>query len=176
MKLSIKDVSCASKLVLVRCDLNVPLDNDGKITDDTRIRASIPTIQHLKSLSPKGIFLCSHLGRPKDGPDPKLSLSPVAERLSALLNEPVVLVSDCIGEPVTQAVSECDTTKIFLLENTRFYKEESKNDPDFASKVSRERGAKRCLDRGAALGKATARVTLYLTYFPLASLAARLPF
>merc|ERR1712106_818376 len=117
----LKEADLKGKRVLVRCDLNVPLD--GKtITDDTRIRASIPTVQYLQKMGAK-VLLASHLGRPKDGPEDKFSLGPVAPRLSELLSCEVKLAPDCIGDGV-------------LLENTRFYKEEEKNVPEFAEKLA----------------------------------------
>merc|ERR1712005_18672 len=120
------------KVALVRCDLNVPLD--GKtITDDTRIRASIPTIKHLVESGAK-VLLTSHLGRPKDGPEDKFSLAPVAARLSELLGQDVTFVKDCIGEPVKEAVAGMQSGSVALLENVRFYKEETKNEPEFAKK------------------------------------------
>ncbi|GMI28559.1 hypothetical protein TrRE_jg3382, partial [Triparma retinervis] len=136
MKQSISDIDVAGKLVLVRADLNVPLDGD-KISDDTRIRASLPTIRHLSSSGAKGIFICSHLGRPKNGPEAKFSLAPCAARLSELLEKPVKLITDCIGDEVKSAVESISADQtIFLLENTRFYAEESKNDPEFAAKLA----------------------------------------
>merc|ERR1711871_1010278 len=105
------------------------------ITDDTRIRASIPTIKYLVENGAK-VLLTSHLGRPKDGPEDKFSLSPVAARLSELLGQDVTFVKDCIGEPVKDAVSPMSNGGVALLENVRFYKEETKNDPDFAKKLA----------------------------------------
>ena len=122
------------KRVLVRCDLNVPL-SEGKITDDTRIRGSIPTIEYLSSKGAK-VMLSSHLGRPKNGPDDKFSLAPVAPRLSELLGKDVKLVSDCIGSTVSDATGAMADGDVCLLENVRFYKEEEKNDPDFAKKLA----------------------------------------
>jgi phosphoglycerate kinase len=122
------------KKVLVRCDLNVPLD--GKtITDDTRIRSSIPTIEYLKS---KGaiVTVCSHLGRPKNGPEDKFSLAPCAVRMSELLGQTVTLVPDCIGEEVSKIVSSASEGDVIMLENTRFYKEEEKNEPGFVEKLA----------------------------------------
>lgn len=122
------------KNVLVRCDLNVPLD--GKtITDDTRIRSSLPTIEYLKS---KGaiVAICSHLGRPKDGPEDKFSLAPCAARLGELLGGDVVFVEDCIGDKVSSAISAATNGAVILLENTRFYKEETKNDAEFVKKLA----------------------------------------
>lgn len=122
------------KKVLVRCDLNVPLD--GKtITDDTRIRSSIPTIELLKS---KGaiVAICSHLGRPKEGPEDKFSLAPCATRLGELLGQDVKMVSDCVGEEVSKVVDAASDGDVILLENTRFYKEETKNEASFVEKLA----------------------------------------
>ena len=136
-KASIEDLTeedLKGKKVLVRCDLNVPLD--GKtITDDTRIRSSIPTIEYLKS---KGaiVSVCSHLGRPKNGPEDKFSLGPCAERLGELLGADVKLAPDCIGDEVAKMVAEAKEGDVILLENTRFYKEEEKNEPGFVEKLA----------------------------------------
>ncbi len=130
----LSDEALKGKKVLVRCDLNVPLD--GKtITDDTRIRSSIPTIEHLKS---KGaiVAICSHLGRPKNGPEDKFSLAPCAVRMGELLGCEVKMVSDCIGDDVAKAVESASEGDVILLENTRFYKEETKNDSDFVQKLA----------------------------------------
>eukprot|EP00468_Gymnochlora_sp_CCMP2014_P004878 CAMPEP_0167746066 /NCGR_PEP_ID=MMETSP0110_2-20121227/3503_1 /TAXON_ID=629695 /ORGANISM="Gymnochlora sp., Strain CCMP2014" /LENGTH=436 /DNA_ID=CAMNT_0007630783 /DNA_START=360 /DNA_END=1670 /DNA_ORIENTATION=- len=136
-KMSVSDLSESDlndKVALVRCDLNVPLD--GKtITDDTRIRASVPTIKYLLEKGAK-LLLTSHLGRPKDGPEDKFSLAPVAARLSELLGQDVIFVKDCIGEPVKEAVASMKPGSVALLENVRFYKEETKNDPEFAKKLA----------------------------------------
>lgn len=128
------DADLKGKKVLVRCDLNVPL-SEGKITDDTRIRGSIPTIEYLVSKGAK-VMLSSHLGRPKDGPEDKFSLAPVAPRLTELLGKEVKLVSDCIGSAVSDATSAMANGDVCLLENVRFYKEEEKNDPEFAKKLA----------------------------------------
>lgn len=136
-KKSISDLSKAeltSKKVLVRCDLNVPLDNDRNITDDTRIRSSLPTLQYLIDAGSK-ITVCSHLGRPK-GKDPLLSLSPVAKRMSDLLGQEVTLAPDCIGDGVNELVSNASNGSIILLENTRYYKEETKNDSNFVEQFA----------------------------------------
>lgn len=128
------DDALKGKKVLVRCDLNVPLD--GKtITDDTRIRSSMPTIELLKS---KGaiVAVCSHLGRPKEGPEDKFSLAPCAVRMGELLGKDVKMVSDCIGEEVSKAVDAASEGDVILLENTRFYKEETKNESDFVEKLA----------------------------------------
>jgi len=136
-KKSIEDLSEAQlkgKRVLVRCDVNVPLD--GKtITDDTRIRASIPTIEYLKS---KGaiVTVCSHLGRPKGGPEDKYSLGPCAVRMGELLGQKVTLAPDCIGDAVTSIVSAAKPGDVIMLENTRFYAQEEKNEPEFVKKLA----------------------------------------
>merc|ERR1712174_66892 len=128
------DDELKGKKVLIRCDLNVPLD--GKtITDDTRIRASVPTIKYLVE---KGaiVSVCSHLGRPKDGPEDKFSLSPCATRLGELLEKEVTLAPDCIGDEVAKIVSGASEGDVILLENTRFYKEETKNEEGFVEKLA----------------------------------------
>jgi len=130
----LKEADLKGKRVLVRCDLNVPLD--GKtITDDTRIRASIPTVQYLQKMGAK-VLLASHLGRPKDGPEDKFSLSPVAPRLTELLGTEVKMAPDCIGDAVKECVDAMKDGEVILLENTRFYKEEEKNVPEFAEKLA----------------------------------------
>jgi len=136
-KKSISDLAddeLKGKKVLVRCDVNVPLD--GKtITDDTRIRSSIPTIEYLTG---KGaiVTVCSHLGRPKDGPEDKFSLGPCAERMSKLLGQEVKLAPDCIGDEVKAIVDGAAEGDVIMLENTRFYKEETKNEPEFVEKLA----------------------------------------
>src|SRR5262245_33323279 len=130
-KLSIRDLDLRGKRVFIRVDFNVPLKK-GVIEDDTRIRASLPTIQYAID---KGatVVLASHLGRPKGRVVPEFSLRPVAERLGQLLGRPVVFAADCIGESVTTAVTEAKKSgAVVLLENLRFHPEEEKNDPNFA--------------------------------------------
>ena len=129
--LSASDVS--GKRVLVRVDFNVPLD-DGNITDDTRIRAALPTINDLTGKGAK-VILCSHFGRPK-GVTEKLRLTPVAKRLSELLGQTVIKCDDCIGEEVAAQVGAMTNGQVALLENVRFYPEEEKNDPEFAKKLA----------------------------------------
>eukprot|EP00607_Mallomonas_marina_P008489 CAMPEP_0182416612 /NCGR_PEP_ID=MMETSP1167-20130531/972_1 /TAXON_ID=2988 /ORGANISM="Mallomonas Sp, Strain CCMP3275" /LENGTH=433 /DNA_ID=CAMNT_0024589551 /DNA_START=26 /DNA_END=1327 /DNA_ORIENTATION=+ len=123
------------KRVLVRCDLNVPLSKEMEITDDTRIRGSIPTVEYLSSKGAK-VLLSSHLGRPKTGYEKKFSLAPVTKRLTELLKKDVELVPDCIGMSVAKKVSEMADGDVALLENVRFYKEEEKNDKTFASQLA----------------------------------------
>jgi len=136
-KKSIEDLAdedLKGKKVLVRCDVNVPLDGK-KITDDTRIRSSIPTIEYLVG---KGaiVTVCSHLGRPKDGPEDKFSLAPCSERMGELLGKDVTLAPDCIGEEVAKIVGDAAEGDVIMLENTRFYKEETKNEPEFVEKLA----------------------------------------
>lgn len=130
--LSSSDLS--GKRALVRVDFNVPLDEQGNITDDTRIRAALSTIQDLMQKQAK-VILASHFGRPK-GVDDKLRLTPVAKRLSELLGQEVVKCDDCIGEEVTSKVAAMQNGQVLLLENVRFHKEEEKNDPEFAKQLA----------------------------------------
>ncbi|MBW4432068.1 MAG: phosphoglycerate kinase [Pelatocladus maniniholoensis HA4357-MV3] len=130
--LSATDLS--GKRAFVRVDFNVPVDDAGKITDDTRIRAALPTIQDLVQKGAK-VILASHFGRPK-GVDEKLRLTPVAKRLSELLGQEVVKTDDCIGDDVAAKVGALQNGQVMLLENVRFYKEEEKNDPEFAKKLA----------------------------------------
>ncbi|XP_074562292.1 phosphoglycerate kinase, chloroplastic-like [Curcuma longa] len=122
------------KRVFVRVDLNVPLDENQKITDDTRIRAAVPTIKHLIEHGAK-VILCSHLGRPK-GVTPKYSLKPLVPRVSELLGVDVEMADDCIGEEVEKKVAALPDGGVLLLENVRFHKEEEKNDPEFSKKLA----------------------------------------
>ncbi|CAL4960926.1 unnamed protein product [Urochloa decumbens] len=136
-KKSVGDLAAADlegKRVLVRADLNVPLDDRQNITDDTRVRAAVPTIRHLISNGAK-VILTSHLGRPK-GFTPKLSLAPLVPRLSELLGIQVQKADDVIGPEVEKLVFALPNGSILLLENVRFYKEEEKNDPEFAKKLA----------------------------------------
>lgn len=130
--LSSSDLS--GKRALVRVDFNVPLDDQGNITDDTRIRFALPTIQDLAKKGAK-VILASHFGRPK-GVDEKLRLTPVAKRLSELLGQDVIKCDDCIGDEVTAKVSAMQNGQVLLLENVRFHPEEEKNDPEFAKQLA----------------------------------------
>lgn len=133
-KMTVKDIDCAQKRVLVRVDFNVPLDN-GEVADDTRIRAALPTIRYLIEQGAK-VILVSHLGRPKGKVNEALRLNPVARRLSELLDKPVKKVDNCIGPEVEEAVNSLKPGEVLLLENIRFYPEEEKNDPEFARKLA----------------------------------------
>jgi phosphoglycerate kinase len=139
-KLTIRDVPLDNQVVLVRADYNVPLDNKGEISDDLRIKASLPTIKYLHDHNCKTVIM-SHLGRP-EGRDPKCSLEQVAVRLSELLDHPVIFVEDCIGDKVTQAIKKAPAHAIILLENLRYYKEEEADDADFAKKIAVSTGAR----------------------------------
>ncbi len=138
-KKTIRDIDFKNKRLLVRVDFNVPLKDgaDGRrtVTDDTRIRAALPTIKYLLD-GGGAVILCSHLGRPKGGPDPKYSLAPAAARLSELLGLPVPLAPDCVGAAAEDASAHLHPGQVVLLENVRFHPEEEKNDPAFAQKLS----------------------------------------
>ncbi|RAL54347.1 hypothetical protein DM860_001475 [Cuscuta australis] len=131
---SLKEADLKGKRVFVRVDLNVPLDDSLKITDDTRVRAAVPTIKYLMGYGAR-VILSSHLGRPK-GVTPKYSLKPLVPRLSELLGIEVKMANDCIGEEVEKLVAQIPDGGVLLLENVRFYKEEEKNDPEFAKKLA----------------------------------------
>lgn len=132
---TIEDIDVRSKRVLVRVDFNVPLNDKGEITDETRIQAALPTIQYLLDHQAK-VILCSHLGRPKGEFKPEFSLAPVAKRLRSLLDAKVTFAEDVIGPSADKAVAEIQDGEVVLLENLRFHKEETKNDPEFAKKLA----------------------------------------
>ncbi|HET9870176.1 MAG TPA: phosphoglycerate kinase [bacterium] len=133
-KLTVEDLAPKGKRVLVRVDFNVPLDASLKITDDTRIRESLKTIQYLSDKGAR-VVLVSHLGRPK-GVDEKLRLKPVAGRLAELLKKPVAALADCVGPEVEKAVAAMKDGEVALLENVRFHAAEEKNDPAFAKQLA----------------------------------------
>lgn len=134
-KKTVRDLDVAGKKVLVRVDFNVPLDDKGEITDDTRITASLPTIQYLLEQK-AAVILMAHLGRPKGQVKPELSLAPVAKHLGKLLGKKILFAPDCVGEAAQAAASKLKPGHILLLENLRFHKEEEKNDMDFAEKLA----------------------------------------
>ena len=135
-KKTVKDIDVNGKKVLVRCDFNVPIDSEtGKITDNRRIRAALPTIQYLLDHNAK-VILCSHLGRPKGEFNLKYSLKPVAEELSKLLNKDVKLAKDVIGESAKELTANMKEGDIVLLENVRFHKEEEQNDPEYSKALA----------------------------------------
>jgi phosphoglycerate kinase len=135
-KLTIKDIKLKGKRLLMRVDFNVPLDENQNITDDKRIRASLPTIQYGIGQGAK-VILMSHLGRPKGSIDSRLSLKPAAIRLGELLGKEVRLAPDCIGDEVESLVHSLNEGDVLLLENVRFHKEETDNDPDFSRQLAR---------------------------------------
>lgn len=133
-KKTIRDIVVKGKKVLVRVDFNVPLKENG-VGDDTRIRAALPTIQYLLE-GGAAVILCSHLGRPKGGPEAKYSLKPVADHLAGLLGKPVKFAADCVGPEATKAAESLNPGEVLVLENTRFHAEEEKNDPAMARNLS----------------------------------------
>ena len=134
VKLSITDLELTGKRVFIRVDFNVPLDG-SKVTDDTRIRAALPTIQYAQEHGAK-IILASHLGRPKGKPNASYSLAPVARHFSSLLGKEVELAPDCVGPEVKQKVDALQEGQVILLENLRFHAQEEKNDPAFSQELA----------------------------------------
>lgn len=134
-KVGIDEIQVQGKRVFVRVDFNVPMDDNQNITDDTRIRAALPTITYLIKAGAK-VILASHLGRPKGKATPKYSLKPAARKLAKLLGKEVFMAEDCIGSEVKAQIDKLREGEIILLENVRFYEEEEKNSPDFASKLA----------------------------------------
>ena len=134
-KKTVKDIDLKGKKVFVRCDFNVPMDENQNITDNTRIIAAIPTIKYLLEQNCK-IILASHLGRPKGEVKPEYSLKPVAKELSKLLNTEVIMANDVIGEDATNKAKNLKEGEILLLENVRFHREETDNEPEFAKKLA----------------------------------------
>ena len=134
-KKSVADIDVSGKKVFVRCDFNVPLDDNGNITDDIRIRGALPTIRYLLEKN-AAVILCSHLGRPKGKVNPKMSLKPVAQHLGEFLNMEVPLAEDICGPEAKKMAAELKPGQVMLLENIRFRPEEEKNDPAFAKELS----------------------------------------
>jgi len=135
-KLSIDELNIKGKKVFIRVDFNVPFDDNLRITDDSRIRSTVPTINYAIDEGAK-VILASHLGRPKGKPDPRFSLAPVAKRLQRLLDKDVVFAPDCIGPQVESLISKMKDGDVILLENLRYHAEEEENDQDFAKKLSK---------------------------------------
>ncbi len=133
---TVRDLDLSGKKVLVRVDFNVPISN-GTVSDDTRIRAALPTIKYILEQPETTVILMSHLGRPKGSPDPNYSLAPVAETLEKLLHTPVHMAPDCVGPEVEKLVSEAESGSVILLENTRFHAEETKNDESFSKALAK---------------------------------------
>src|SRR5262249_10527622 len=133
-KLTIKDLELRSKRVFLRVDFNVPL-KDGVVTDDTRIRETLPTLQFAIEKGGR-LVLASHLGRPKGGPDPKYSLRPAAKKLEDLLGKPVAFGSDCVGPGVEGQSKALRDGEVLVLENVRFHPEEEKNEENFSKQLA----------------------------------------
>ena len=135
-KKNVEDLNVSGKRVIVRVDFNVPLDKKtGEITDDKRIKGALPTIKYLVDNGAK-VILVSHLGRPKNGPEPAFSMKPAADRLAELIGKPVTLAADVIGEDAKAKAAALQDGEILMLENVRFHKEETKNDPKFAAELA----------------------------------------
>src|SRR5829696_5793407 len=132
-KRSVRDLDVRDKRVLVRVDFNVPIKG-GQVTDDTRIQRALPTIRYLLEEGARPILI-SHLGRPKGEPDPQYAMDPVAEKLEELLGDPVLKLSAAVGPEVEEALDDWDGRGVVLLENSRFYPGETKNDPEFSERL-----------------------------------------
>ena len=130
-KKTVRDIDCKGKRVFVRVDYNVPMDKSGRITDDTRIRATLPTLDYLLGQG-AAVILAAHLGRPKGGPAPEFSLAPVAGHLAGLMGREVKFASDCVGPAAESAAASLRPGEVLMLENLRFHAEEEKNDPAFS--------------------------------------------
>lgn len=135
-KKTIKDVTVNGKKVFIRVDYNVPMDKEGNITNDTRIRATLPTIQYLLD-NGAAVILASHLGRPKGSVKPEFSLAPVGRKLAELMGQEVLFAEDCVGPLAEQKAAALKAGQILLLENLRFHKEEEKNDTEFAKGLAK---------------------------------------
>ena len=162
-KRTIRNVPIDNKTVLVRADYNVPQNSTGGISDDLRIRASLPTIEYLLKHHCK-VVIMSHLGRP-EGREQKYTLKPVADRLSELLDKKVVFVDDCIGDKVVQAVKKAPKNSIILLENLRYYPEEEANDEAFAEKIAKSTGARYFVQDGFGVVHRAHASTDAITHF-----------
>lgn len=162
-KRTIRDVPIDNKTVLVRADYNVPLNSTGAISDDLRIRASLPTLEFLLEHHTK-VVVMSHLGRP-EGREAKYSLKPVAKRLSELLDRKVIFVEDCIGDKVIQAVKKAPNNSVILLENLRYYPEEEANDTAFAEKIAKSTGARYFVQDGFGVVHRAHASTEAITHF-----------
>jgi phosphoglycerate kinase len=163
LKRTIRDVPIDNKTVLIRADYNVPQNKSGAISDDLRIRASLPTIEYLLEHHTK-VVIMSHLGRP-EGREQKYSLKPVAKRLSELLERKVIFVEDCIGDQVVQAVKKAPKNSVILLENLRFYKEEEANDTKFAENIAKSTGARYFVQDGFGVVHRAHASTEAITHF-----------
>lgn len=162
-KRTIKDVPIDRKTVLVRTDYNVPLNKEGAISDDLRIRASLPTLDYLLKADCK-VVIMSHLGRP-EGREARFSLKPIAERLSELLGKKVIFVNDCVGDKVIQAVKKAPANSVILLENLRYYAEEEANDEKFAKDIAQSTGARYFVQDGFGVVHRAHASTDAITHF-----------
>ncbi len=164
-KLTIRDVPLMGKTVLVRADYNVPLNKDGTIRDDLRIRASLPTLKYLLKNQCK-VVIISHLGRPTAAKEPEYSLEPVALHLAELLDVPVSFIEDCIGDTVRQGVKKAAPHSVTLLQNVRYYPQEEANDAAFAEKIAKATGARYFVQDGFGVvhraHATTAAITQYI--------------
>jgi len=163
--LKIDDYNFAGKKALIRVDFNIPINEEGKVGDDTRIRRALPTIK--KVIKDGGaVILMSHLGRPKDGPETKFSLKPVADYLADLLEKPIHFISDCIGSEASSAVKAAGESSITLLENLRFHPEEKKGDETFAQALASLGADVYINDAFGTAHRAHASVATIAKYFP----------
>jgi phosphoglycerate kinase len=132
---TIKDVQLQGKTVLLRVDFNIPMNKDGTIIDDSKMKAALPTLEYILNQGAR-VIVMSHLGRPKGRPDPQYSMKPLAGHLQSLVKNRVIMATDSIGPAVQEAVSKLQPGEILLLENLRFYKEEEQNDPNHARQLA----------------------------------------
>src|SRR3989344_3482123 len=169
--LTLTDLSLKAKRVLMRVDFNVPLNKDGSISDDSRIRASLPSIEYVLTHG-ASLILMSHLGRPKAAPDPQFSLAPCAKRLSELLKKPVALAPDCVGPKVEKMASQLKPGEVLLLENIRFHpgEETPEKEPTFAASLAKL-GDLYVNDAFGTAHRAHASTALIASYFPSCSAA-----
>ena len=158
-KKSVEDIDVSGKKVIARCDFNVPQDENGNITDDKRIRASLETINYLLDHN-AAVILCSHLGRPKGEVNMKYSLAPVAKRLSELLGKEVKLAKDVVGEDAKKLAAEVKPGEVVLLENVRFEKGETKNDAALA-KAMADKLPVRVLFRDSCFGEDKTKINIF---------------
>ena len=169
--LTLTDLSLKAKRVLMRVDFNVPLNKDGSISDDSRIRASLPSVEYVLTHG-ASLILMSHLGRPKAAPDPQFSLAPCAKRLSELLKKPVALAPDCVGPKVEKMASQLKPGEVLLLENIRFHpgEETPEKEPTFAASLAKL-GDLYVNDAFGTAHRAHASTALIASYFPSCSAA-----
>ena len=163
-KQTIRDISVDNKTILVRTDYNVPIDSSGAISDDLRIRASLPTLKYLLKHNCK-IIIISHLGRQDGKPNPKYTLLPVAKRLGELLGIKIDFISDCIGDKITNAVKKLKPGQILMLENVRFYPGETANDINFARAIADSTGARYFVQDGFGVVHRAHATTSAITHF-----------